>query len=111
MLIIQMIECAKNSNFGCEGGDTCSLLEWLVSTKTKIVPEIQYPLTKKTDTCKIKKYFFLIFSSVISLICLFDHFFLIKLLVINSSFNKYPPNCSLVYNFGGTIIGNFEGKA
>ena len=52
---MQMIDCAKNSNFGCEGGDICSLLEWLVATKTKIVPEKDYPLTRTTDACKLQK--------------------------------------------------------
>ncbi|KAJ8668710.1 hypothetical protein QAD02_010373 [Eretmocerus hayati] len=51
----EMIDCAKNSNFGCEGGDICSLLEWLVATKTKILPEVSYPLTRTTDTCRIPK--------------------------------------------------------
>ncbi|XP_014216443.1 cathepsin O [Copidosoma floridanum] len=51
----EMIDCAGNSNFGCDGGDICSLLEWLVATKTKILPEPSYPLTRTTDVCKIQK--------------------------------------------------------
>ncbi|XP_058808219.1 cathepsin O-like [Phymastichus coffea] len=51
----EMIDCAKNSNFGCEGGDICSLLEWLVLSKTKLLPEVEYPLTRKTDVCKLTK--------------------------------------------------------
>ncbi|XP_014612706.1 PREDICTED: cathepsin O-like [Polistes canadensis] len=50
----EMIDCAKNSNLGCEGGDICSLLAWLKSTKSPILPESNYPLTRMTDTCKLK---------------------------------------------------------
>lgn len=49
-----MIDCDVN-NYGCEGGDTCSLLDWLLKTKTKIMPETNYPLTRTTDTCKLQK--------------------------------------------------------
>ncbi|XP_015603427.1 cathepsin O-like isoform X2 [Cephus cinctus] len=51
----EMIDCARNNNFGCEGGDICSLLGWLLATKMKILPETSYPLTRKTDVCKIDK--------------------------------------------------------
>ncbi|XP_012284997.1 cathepsin O isoform X2 [Orussus abietinus] len=51
----EMIDCAKNSNFGCEGGDICSLLTWLMGSKISIVPESNYPLTWKTDACKLGK--------------------------------------------------------
>ncbi|KAK2584739.1 hypothetical protein KPH14_007070 [Odynerus spinipes] len=50
----EMIDCAKNSNLGCEGGDICSLLAWLKATKSAILPEKSYPLTRKTDACKLK---------------------------------------------------------
>lgn len=51
----EMIDCAKNSNFGCEGGDICSLLTWLLAFKIKILPESVYPLTRKTGVCKLAK--------------------------------------------------------
>nr|XP_012136753.1 PREDICTED: cathepsin O-like isoform X2 [Megachile rotundata] len=51
----EMIDCAKNSNFGCEGGDICSLLSWLLLSKVQIFQEHAYPLTRKTDTCKLEK--------------------------------------------------------
>ncbi|XP_016841899.1 cathepsin O [Nasonia vitripennis] len=51
----EMIDCAGNSNFGCEGGDICSLLDWLLVSKTEILPEINYPLTRTTDACKLQK--------------------------------------------------------
>jgi cathepsin O len=50
-----MIDCAENNNFGCEGGDICSLLEWLLISKSKILPEVIYPLTRTTDVCKLQK--------------------------------------------------------
>lgn len=49
----EMIDCAGNSNFGCNGGDICSLLMWLTSTKVKIQRESQYPMTWTTDTCQL----------------------------------------------------------
>ncbi|XP_034170904.2 cathepsin O [Osmia lignaria lignaria] len=51
----EMIDCAKNSNFGCEGGDICSLLSWLLVSKVQIFQEPTYPLTRKTDSCKLEK--------------------------------------------------------
>ena len=50
-----MIDCAGNGNYGCEGGDICSLLTWLMGAKIKILPETTYPLTRSTDTCKLDK--------------------------------------------------------
>lgn len=32
----QVINCAGNGNFGCEGGDTCRLLEWLKEENIKL---------------------------------------------------------------------------
>ncbi|XP_043252998.1 cathepsin O-like [Colletes gigas] len=51
----EMIDCAKNGNFGCEGGDVCSLLSWLLLSKAKILQESTYPLTRKTSTCQLGK--------------------------------------------------------
>ena len=50
-----MIDCAENSNFGCEGGDICSLLSWLLISKVKIFQESIYPLTRKTGACNLAK--------------------------------------------------------
>ncbi|XP_066599410.1 cathepsin O-like isoform X2 [Prorops nasuta] len=52
--IQEMIDCARNSNFGCNGGDICSLLTWLVATKVTVFPEVNYPLTRKTESCKLQ---------------------------------------------------------
>jgi hypothetical protein len=41
---------------GCEGGDTCFLLQWLVDKKIKIELDHEYPLAWKTQTCKLKEY-------------------------------------------------------
>ncbi|XP_006622333.2 cathepsin O-like [Apis dorsata] len=51
----EMIDCAKNSNFGCEGGDICSLLSWLLVSKVQILQESIYPLIGMTSTCKLGK--------------------------------------------------------
>ncbi|XP_047003560.1 cathepsin O-like [Schistocerca americana] len=50
----EMIDCAQNGNIGCAGGDTCSLLEWIVAKNISIALEKQYPLTLETQTCKLK---------------------------------------------------------
>ncbi|XP_021924786.1 cathepsin O-like isoform X2 [Zootermopsis nevadensis] len=52
--IQELIDCAENGNSGCEGGDTCSLLEWLVDKKINIVLDNEYPLVWRTQTCKLK---------------------------------------------------------
>lgn len=47
----QMIDCAKNGNHGCEGGDTCSLLQWLLTSESKVTTETLYPTFFKTKAC------------------------------------------------------------
>lgn len=49
----QMIDCAENGNSGCEGGDSCLLLEWLVQNKIKIRTEKEYPASQDgmNQTC------------------------------------------------------------
>ncbi|XP_055544504.1 cathepsin O-like [Wyeomyia smithii] len=32
----QIIDCAENGNYGCDGGDTCRLLEWLQNEQIKV---------------------------------------------------------------------------
>jgi hypothetical protein len=43
---------------GCEGGDTCSLLQWLVDKKVSVELDNEYPLAWKTQMCKLKGYVF-----------------------------------------------------
>ncbi|XP_018311145.1 cathepsin O [Mycetomoellerius zeteki] len=50
----EMIDCMPG-NFGCQGGDICSLLSWLLASKTRIISETDYPLTLQTDTCRLHK--------------------------------------------------------
>ncbi|KAK6626353.1 hypothetical protein RUM43_006664 [Polyplax serrata] len=50
----EMIDCAKNGNHGCEGGDSCSLLQWLTITKTRVTTNHVYPFTYKTGYCNAK---------------------------------------------------------
>lgn len=50
-----MIDCMPGIGYGCEGGDTCGLLSWLLASKTKIISENVYPLTWRDDPCKLSK--------------------------------------------------------
>ncbi|GAB1863442.1 Cathepsin O [Camponotus japonicus] len=50
----EMIDCMPGS-YGCEGGDICGLLSWLLVSKTKIISENVYPLTWRSDACKLSK--------------------------------------------------------
>lgn len=48
----QMIDCSENNN-GCNGGDTCSLLEWIKINKIRVAPASNYPLTlDRNGECK-----------------------------------------------------------
>lgn len=51
----QMIDCAENGNDGCNGGDSCLLLEWLVNYKVKIQTEKEYPRSSDgmNQTCHV----------------------------------------------------------
>lgn len=49
-----MIDCTPG-NYGCQGGDICSLLSWLLASKTSIRSETDYPLTRQTDMCRLPK--------------------------------------------------------
>lgn len=53
--IQQMVDCARNGNEGCAGGDSCLLLEWLKENHVNIRTETEYPLAKSglNETCKI----------------------------------------------------------
>jgi len=48
----QVIDCSKNGNMGCNGGDTCAALSWMMSRK--LVPESQYPTTLVDGTCRLQ---------------------------------------------------------
>jgi len=50
----QVIDCAYNGNYGCQGGDTCAALAWMNVTKVHIIPERDYPFTHATGVCKDK---------------------------------------------------------
>ncbi|GFR70512.1 cathepsin O [Elysia marginata] len=47
--IQEVIDC-DDENKGCEGGDICQAAKW--ASSHGIVPEKDYPLTRKTGTCK-----------------------------------------------------------
>jgi len=48
----QVIDCATNGNMGCNGGDTCSAVQWM--TGQKLATETQYPLTLQDGTCRLR---------------------------------------------------------
>lgn len=51
--IQQMIDCAKDGNTGCSGGNACDLLEWLTANKVKIETESEYPMLEEgSGDCK-----------------------------------------------------------
>ncbi|XP_014674775.1 PREDICTED: cathepsin O-like isoform X2 [Priapulus caudatus] len=49
----QMTDCARFGNRGCQGGNIETALMWLKSTNTALVSSKKYPLTWKTETCKL----------------------------------------------------------
>ncbi|XP_075234098.1 cathepsin O-like [Lycorma delicatula] len=51
----EIIDCAENGNFGCDGGDTCGMLSWLTAYKIKVGLESQYPLKLENGVCKRSK--------------------------------------------------------
>lgn len=48
----QMIDCSEN-NRGCSGGDTCSLLEWLVQERIRIQTMEAYPMNNNKTECRM----------------------------------------------------------
>lgn len=50
----QMIDCSEG-NDGCDGGDVCLLLEWLVKDSVKIHTERDYPRAEDglNQTCHV----------------------------------------------------------
>ncbi|XP_070150783.1 cathepsin O [Polyergus mexicanus] len=52
----EMIDCMPGG-YGCQGGDICSLLSWLLVSKTGIISENVYPLTWRNDACRLSKTF------------------------------------------------------
>lgn len=50
----QVIDCASSSsspNHGCDGGDTCAALDWMMKSQVKIVSESEYPLRDDAGQC------------------------------------------------------------
>ncbi|BES90370.1 cathepsin [Nesidiocoris tenuis] len=51
----EVIDCARFGNLGCNGGDFCSLLEWLTTYNVSIGPATAYPLLLTNGVCKWEK--------------------------------------------------------
>lgn len=51
----QMVDCARNGNNGCNGGDNCLLLEWLTNGAINIRTDEEYPISKsgEVQTCQV----------------------------------------------------------
>ena len=49
---LKVIDCARNGNKGCTGGDTCTALTWMSASNVSLLEEKQYPLTLKDQLCK-----------------------------------------------------------
>lgn len=51
----QMVDCAENGNEGCNGGDSCLLLQWLIENRVNIRTNAEYPISKtgQYEKCKI----------------------------------------------------------
>ncbi len=48
----KVIDCARNGNMGCTGGDTCTALTWMASSNVTLLEENEYPLTLKQQICQ-----------------------------------------------------------
>nr|CDJ26736.1 cathepsin O-like cysteine peptidase protein [Tityus serrulatus] len=51
----QVIDCATETNHGCDGGNTCNALHWMIENRVKILTDKEYPLTDKAEYCKAIK--------------------------------------------------------
>lgn len=51
----QMVDCARNGNDGCNGGDNCLLLEWLIKERINIRTDDEYPVSTRGElqACKV----------------------------------------------------------
>lgn len=51
----QVIDCASSPsspNHGCDGGDTCAALQWMLKSQVKLVPEAEYPTRDDSGQCR-----------------------------------------------------------
>ena len=51
----QVIDCASSSsspNRGCDGGDTCAALSWMLKSEVKLVSEDEYPMRDESGQCR-----------------------------------------------------------
>lgn len=51
----QMVDCARNGNDGCNGGDNCLLLEWLTYGRVNIRSDEEYPVSNsgEVEPCQV----------------------------------------------------------
>ncbi|KAI1304896.1 Cathepsin O [Halotydeus destructor] len=48
----QIIDCANDNNHGCNGGDTCTALQWMSENRIKIQRLADYPMTAGAQECR-----------------------------------------------------------
>ncbi|CAG0885224.1 unnamed protein product [Cyprideis torosa] len=48
----ELIDCAKEGNMGCEGGNTCTATQWMVDKNVGLVKEKNYGLTLVDGACE-----------------------------------------------------------
>ncbi|KAJ8931925.1 hypothetical protein NQ314_015123 [Rhamnusium bicolor] len=49
--IQELIDCSKY-NYGCDGGNVCTLLDWMKTDQVKVVRDAEYPLTDGSGNCR-----------------------------------------------------------
>ena len=53
----QVIDCASSSsspNRGCDGGDTCAALSWMLRTRVRLTREPDYPIRDSSGQCGVE---------------------------------------------------------
>ncbi|XP_063366108.1 cathepsin O-like [Cydia amplana] len=51
----EAVDCATLGNAGCQGGDICLLLDWLMISKTAVQTAAEYPLRLMDGICRLSK--------------------------------------------------------
>lgn len=52
----QIVDCATEGNYGCDGGDTCAALVWMADNNVKITTDQEYPMKDSAGFCKMSNF-------------------------------------------------------
>ena len=56
MSVQQVVDCSTNDgNHGCDGGDTCTALDWMVRNHIDLETAGDYPIEEGSGSCRAKK--------------------------------------------------------